>query len=162
MHYSALSRIRDIILLGALFFLIKTVFEQNHTFLVAHKKSMIHELDRTFIDHLYTAQRQAHALEEHVGHGSIFSAAITDIKNQLATIEEKYKTNSSGLALLGPIGTASIVLKEEKLNQKLLHAINKLGHLACTISTIELPFTAAETVANGLHANKIMIKNLIT
>src|SRR5260221_11655244 len=96
------------------------------TYISEHKQSIIHELDRTFIDYVYTAQRQLHILEQQPqSTGSI--TTITEIKNKIATIEEQYKKNSPGLALLGPIGTTAIVMKEEQLQKKLLVAINDMG-----------------------------------
>src|SRR5690606_38726955 len=94
----------------------------------------IHELDRSFIDQIYTAQRQIHYLEQHPEHSANFGSAIADIKNRLVTIEEKYKKNSPGLALLGPIGSAAIVAKEERLHHQLLDTVNDISTIFYAIN----------------------------
>src|SRR5580693_4337512 len=101
-----LAAIRDIALFCILLALIQIALNDTKSYILEHRESMIHELDRTFIDQLYTAQRQVHILAEHPTLSDVFGNTITDIKTRLATIEEQYKKNSPELALLGPIGTA--------------------------------------------------------
>ncbi|HLW73276.1 MAG TPA: hypothetical protein VKR54_04475 [Candidatus Babeliales bacterium] len=161
MNYSFFSRMRDIILLCMLFFLIKTAFERATAFLALHNQSMVHELDRSFIDQIYTAQRQLHFLEEHPVYADTYAHNIAEIKNQLTNIEEKYKKNSPGLALLGPIGSAAIVVKEEQLQQKLLAAVNDLSKIFANIDNQEEHFSRAQTVDNGLNVNKELLRTLI-
>ncbi|HLC07393.1 MAG TPA: hypothetical protein VJJ26_04360 [Candidatus Babeliales bacterium] len=160
MHYSFFSRMRDILLLCALFFLVKTAFERTISFIHAHKKSIVHELDRNFIDQIYTAQRQLHFLEQHLVHGAEFAIAIADMKNRLAIIEEKYKTNSPGVMLLGPIGSAAIVAKEEKLQRKLLELANDLNKILHVIDNKEHEFQAIETIDIALHNNKKLLQTI--
>jgi hypothetical protein len=161
MNYSFFSRIRDILLLCALFCLVKIAFDRTFSFIALHKESMVHELDRSFIDQIYTAQRQLHFLQEHPVHADTFAHTIAEIKEQLTTIEEKYKKNSPGLALLGPIGSAAIVAKEEQLQLKLLNAVNDLNKVIASIDNQEDNFIPAQTVDNALDANKQLLKTLI-
>jgi|SRR5438445_2322093 len=161
MNYSFFSRIRDILLLCALFFLVKIAFERTFSFIELHKKSIIHELDRSFIDQIYTAQRQLHFLEEHPVYADTFAHAIAEIKNQLTIIEEKYKKNSPGLALLGPIGSAAIVAKEEQLQLKLLSTVNDLSKIFASIDNQVDNFVSAQTINSGLDANKQLLRTLM-
>lgn len=161
MKYSFFGRIRDIVFLCLLISLIKTAYDRSSTFLRMHKNSIIHELDRNFMDELYTAQRQAHALEQNPIYAETFGTALSDIKNRLATIEEKYKKNSPGLAFLGPIGSVAIVAKEEKLQKQLLETINDLSKIFHTISQHETTFVPAETITIGLHNNKQFLRALM-
>ncbi len=154
MHYSAFSRLRDILLLCALFFLVKIAIERTTSFLNDHQKSIVHELDRTFLDQLYTAQRQVHFLQEHMVHSDKIAHALTDIKDRLNVIEEQYKTNSPGVMLLGPIGSAAIVTKEEKLQQKLLTAVNDVSRILHIINDNQNQFIRAETINIALDNNK--------
>jgi hypothetical protein len=154
MHYSAFSRLRDILLLCVLFFLVKVAFERTTSFMNDHKKSMVHELDRTFIDQIYTAQRQTHFIQEHYVHSDKIAHELTDIKNRLGLIEEQYKTNSPGIMLLGPIGAAAIVTKEEKLQQRLLIAVNDLSKILHIINNNKDQFILAETINSALDNNK--------
>jgi tRNA G26 N,N-dimethylase Trm1 len=150
---------RDILFLGALLFLVKIAFERTTSFISEHKKSIVHELDRTFIDELYTTQRQLHFLEENCAHNDEVVHAISGIKERLATIEEKYKTNSPGIMLLGPIGSAAIVNKEEKLKNKLLDVVNDINKLLHTIDNQE-PFQQITTISAALESNKQLFQKI--
>ena len=160
MNYSLFSRIRDIFFLCALVFLVRTAFDRTVSFIEIHKDSMIHELDRSVIDQIYTAQRQLHFLEEHPLYADTYAQTIADIKSQLTTIEEKYKKNSPGLVFLGPIGSAAIVAKEEQLQQKLLTAVNDLSKVFASIDHHAENFNPAQTVDNALDANKQLLRTL--
>ena len=162
MKYSFFSRIRDIILLCMLFFLVKTAFDRTYSFLEEHKESMIHELDRSFIDQIYTAQRQLHFLQEHPLYAHTHEHAIGEIKAQLTTIEEKYKKNSPGLALLGPIGSTAIIIKEAQLEHKLLDVINDLSKLFANINKQHEDFIPAQTINCALDVNKQALRALLT
>jgi len=140
---------------------VKTAFERTFSFIELHKNSMVHELDRSFIDQIYTAQRQLHFLEEHPVYADAFAHAITEIKDQLTNIEEKYKKNSPSLALLGPIGSAAIVTKEEQLQLKLLSAINDLNKIFASIDNQVDNFTPTQTINSGLDANKQLLRTLV-
>ena len=160
MNYSLFSRIRDIFFLCALVFLVRTAFDRTVSFIEIHKDSMIHELDRSVIDQIYTAQRQLHFLEEHPLYADTYAQTIADIKSQLTTIEEKYKKNSAGLVFLGPIGSAAIVAKEEQLQQKLLTAVNDLSKVFASIDHHAENFNPAQTVDSGLDVNKQLLRTL--
>lgn len=160
MKYSFFNRIRDLFLLCALLFLVKTASERTFAFVALHKNSVIHELNRDFIDHIYTTQRQLHFLEEHPIYANVYAPSIAEIKGKLATIEEKYTKNSPGLALLGPIGSAAIVAKEEQLQQKLLETINDLNKLLANIGNYPEMYYAAQTIHAGLEANKELLRTI--
>jgi len=157
-----LATIRDLALLCLLLLLIQNVLKDTKSYILEHKQSIIHELDRTFLDHIYTAQRQLHALEEHPECNDTFASTIFDLKTQLSTIEEQYKKNSPSLALLGPIGSAAIVIKEEQLLKKLLIITNNIGNILHQISHKEIEFQPALTVHNSLQNNKQYMKILVT
>jgi hypothetical protein len=159
MKYSFFSRIRDILFICALLLLVKTAFERTTSYIKLHKDSMVHELDRNFIDQIYTAQRQLHFLEEHPVYAHEYADAIAEIKEQLVTIEEKYKKNSPSLALLGPIGSAAIVAKEAQLEQKLLTVVNDLNKIFSSID--HQLFMSAQTIDCALDANKQVLKSLV-
>ncbi len=160
MHYSFFSRIRDILFLGALAFLINIAFNRTKSFIGEHKKSIVHELDRNFIDEIYTAQRQLHFLEENYAHNDEIVHIISDIKERLAVIEEKYKTNSPGTMLLGPIGSAAIVTKEEKLQKNLLDVVNDINKLLHIINSKENTFQHIPTITAALENNKLLLQSI--
>jgi hypothetical protein len=165
MRYTLFSVLRDSILFCALLALLHVAFEENLSFIREHKKSLIHELDRSFIDYLYTAQRQLHILYEHAAYSTEAHATLSSlstIKDKLTAIEQQYKHNSPGLALLGPIGIASIVIKEEQLQSRLLALINEMSLIIHHIKGTKEDCKPALTVENGLSTNKKLIKTLIT
>lgn len=148
---------RDLLLACVLLALVQIAIEHNISFLLEHKNSVTHELDRDFIDQIYTAQRQIHILDQHPEYGITHASTIADIKSKLFTIEEQYKKNSPGLMLLGPIGTASTVLKEQKLNKKLLTVLNELSTLLNDITNQpEVPKTLL-TINDALNHNKNLL-----
>lgn len=159
MKYSFFSRIRDIVLFCALLFLVKNAFQRTTSFINEHKKSIVHELDRDFIEHIYIAQRQLHMLKEHYEHTKEVADEIDALQNELAIIEEKYKTNSPGVMLLGPIGSAAIVAKEEKLKNKLLDKVNAINKIAHAIHEKEHEFQPAPTINLALENNKKLLHN---
>jgi len=160
MKYSIFSHIRDLIFLCLLFYLLKTAYDRNYTFLSAHKESIIHELDRSFIDQLYTAQRHVHFLQEYDDlHENNCTGVIADIKENLTIIEEKYHKNSPALVFLGPIGSAAIVAKEELLQQKLLAVVKNINQILYTTNKIE-QFSSIQSIDEGLQLNKQLIHSL--
>ena len=100
-----------------------------------------------------------HFLEEHPVHAHTYAHALAEIKEQLATIEEKYKKNSPSLALLGPIGSAAIVIKEAQLEQKLLDVVNELSKIFASIDNQE--FIPAQTINCALDTNKQVLRTLL-
>ena len=52
------SAARDFILFIILTVLVVNAYKDGYTFLALHNNSIIHELDRSFTDQLYTVQRQ--------------------------------------------------------------------------------------------------------
>lgn len=160
MHYSSFSRLRDILLLIALFFLVKTALKKAASFINDHKHSMTHELDRNFLDDIYTAQRQLHFLENNHMLDEKIVHEISDIKKQLTIIEEKYKTNSPGVMILGPIGSAAIVSKEEKLQKKLLDIANQVNKILHVMHNKEHEYQSLETINSALANNKNLMQKI--
>ena len=160
MYYSPFSRLRDILFVCALFFLVKIAFERTLSFINDHKNSIIHELERNFIDEIYTAQRQLHFLENNYAHDEEIASLITDLKKRLNHIEEKYKTNSPGVMLLGPIGSAAIIAKEEKLRKKLLEIVNEITKLLYKIHKIQDISSYTESINIALENNKQLLQKI--
>ena len=159
MKYSSFSRLRDIIFFLLLIACIKTAFDRTKLFITDHKESIIHELDRSFIDQIYTTQRQLHLLNQYL-EDTDYQIQLNDLRAQLAGLEEKYKKNPAGLALLGPIGSAAIVAKEEKLQAQLLTIIAEMNVIAHSASHTQEPLIPTSTINKGLEVNKILLKLL--
>ncbi len=153
---------RDIALFFLLLLLMRTAFKRAYHFLLAHEQSMIHELDRSFLEYLYTTQKQifqTKSLLEDLNNNALIQK-IAFLQQRLATIEEKYKKNSPGIMFLGPIATTSIVLKEKQLENKLLSIIQELGQILHSLNSIEKKYVTSESINQGLAANTSYLKQL--
>ncbi len=155
--------LRDVALFALLLTLVRFAFKRTYHFLNAHEKSIIHELDRTFLEYIYTAQKQAHytmILFDDVDNDQEPLQRITRIKEQLTHIESKYKKNSPVLVLLGPIATTSIILKEKQCADMLLKQMNTLGSLLHEMQDEVVLFEHSNTVGAALARNKDLLKVL--
>jgi hypothetical protein len=125
----------DILIVALLLGIIWIVVGRVRKYVHLNKSSLIHELEASFTDTIHTVQ-------QHIGiaRQAIFNMGMTDphtklmrdiraLTAQLHTVEEKYTRNAPTLALLGPLGTTSIVLKEQELR-------NKLQYIALGINDI--------------------------
>lgn len=93
---------------------------------------MIHELDRSFVDQVYAMQRHIRILMELMEQGCIDDTCLEKVRQMqknVEIIESKYTKNSPGLLLLGPIGTTSIVVKEQQLARRLLQYVNEMNQI---------------------------------
>lgn len=160
--------IGDLLLIGMLLCLLLYIGKRTHTFVTLQSKSLIHELEHSFADQLYSTQKQARILQQlYSSRNDIpyeqWKQKIDKINVGLSDIEKKYVQNSPGVMLLGPIGTTSIILKEKELNKKLLEYSNMIGSLLYTL----LPqhphksFTPGTTVDNQVATNQQYIAFLL-
>ncbi|QQR54113.1 hypothetical protein IPH25_04680 [bacterium] len=156
----------DLLSACLLFALILYVLKNNQSFLELHSRSLVHELDQSFADQLYSAQRHIRIAQQ------LFQArtetrlpdwkqTIDKISAQLADIEAKYGGNSPGVMFLGPIGTTSIILKEKELSQKLLEQILQTNTLLQALAEQPLPLAPATSVSEALHRNQVLISHLL-
>jgi hypothetical protein len=89
----------------------------------------VHELNQAFLIQLEAAKAQVQQAAQKVSINTQRAAEVQAIAQELETIYHKYTNNSPALALLGPIGTTAIVLKEYELEKRLRKALSKLGSL---------------------------------
>jgi len=131
--------IRDITLFILFLAFSKQAFERSVVHMIEEKPSSwqkfdVHELDKGFLAALTaTKQQVAHAFSI-VENESDTHKKLEKISTQLNKIEKKYKKNSPATYLLGPIGTAAIVLKEQQLEDELLELIGDFGILLYTLN----------------------------
>lgn len=161
-HKKSGSWFRDLCIFALLIFLLSKVYKRGYEFLDLHKNSVIHQLDKTFADQLYSAQRQANTIKnffEHLPRNPKEHDKLMATIEALNSIEQKYTKNSPGLLLLGPIGTTSIILKENDLLSQLLVQINALGLILAEYAHI--PYTSAKTVNEALQRTQDAINKII-
>ncbi len=158
--------ISDLLLLLFLITLIGYAGKRMNQFILLHKQSYIHELDRTFIDYLHTAQKQLQKTKNIIyikeKNYEPIEKKLTTLQQDLSYIEEKYRTNSPSLALLGPIGTTAIILKERKLAQQLHKIVHEIGNILHNhLKTADhSSYQLFPSIEANLRANKALIKQL--
>jgi hypothetical protein len=159
------NSVKDIFLFACLAAMIIYAYKRAHLFLNLHTKSLIHELDRTFADQLFSAQRQARVAKSVLEQaGPQFDQTVAKIEKTsqaLKEIEEKYSNNSPGLLFLGPIGSASIVLKEQQLETKLLAETINIASALSTLLPKELVKPAVNTIDAQINQNQEYINYLM-
>lgn len=156
----------DLFLAGMLICLLGYVAKRTHTFVTLQSKSIIHELDHSFADQLYSAQRQMRITQQLYATRDTFidpaaKQKIDKINAGLADIEAKYGQNSPGIMLLGPIGTTSIILKEKELHHKLLLHVNSIGQLLHVLVSQNKTFFLATSIDEGIATNQEYIAFLL-
>lgn len=100
------------------------------------KAFAVHELDEQFLDSIKTTRHDLQSLENATkkqGNYDNYKAQLDELTEELDHIETKYKKNSPALALLGPLGSASIVLKEQELAKKLAGIADTIKRLSNSV-----------------------------
>jgi hypothetical protein len=150
---------KDLVILLALVFLVSLLIKRLDKYVSLHKESLVHELDTSFFETIKTMQRHAGIAYQAVRSHTIASEDTTlkrDVKTihrLLDEIERKYTHNPTALAFLGPIGTASIVLKEKRLNDQLLTIAYTLNTIFTTL--LQKPSLTPEA-KKGMGIEEIM------
>jgi cell division protein FtsB len=118
--------IRDFIFLTLLFLLIYFARKNKKKKIkkpIAQNSFVFHEIDTAFID---TIKKIEHYTKIAYNKDFFSKAYADEIIMQLQQIKKKYTTTSPATALLGPIGTTAIVLKEQRLKTQVLKILNEL------------------------------------
>lgn len=162
--------IGDLFLVSMLLCLLLYIGKRTHTFVTLQSKSLVHELEHSFADQLYSAQKQTRILQQlYASREDMpyeqWKQKIDKINTGLADIEKKYAQNSPGVMLLGPIGTTSIILKEKELKKKLLEYINTIGSLLHDLlpqhAITHKPFISGTTIDTQIATNQQYISFLL-
>ncbi|MGB8367274.1 MAG: hypothetical protein WCD44_02850 [Candidatus Babeliales bacterium] len=158
--------IRELFLFSLLFTLIGYAGKRMNQFIILQKNSYIHELDRTFVDYLQIAQQQLRKTRDIIylteNDNILIEQKITTLQKYLSSIEERYRTNSPSLALLGPIGTIAIIVKEQKLAQQLHKIVHEIGTILynCLKTTGQPSYQLLPSIEANLRTNKALLKQL--
>ncbi len=93
----------------------------------------VHELDQAFLNQIHDALAQGSRLQQLAAQtiklDRVATQRLDRILQAIREIKTNYSQNSPAVALLGPLGSTAIVIKEKKLTEQLLHEINRLGAL---------------------------------
>jgi len=124
-------------------------------------KSEVHELDTNFLVSLEETKKQIDQAIEIAKTSELHTDTVeqlTKMKSKLKQIEQKFKKNSPATFLLGPLGTTAIVLKEKKLEKKLIEIMNNLGTILYAFQgNQEESNLAIVSVDQGLAKNKHLL-----
>ena len=118
----------------------------------------VHEVDESVIKQIELAQSQINTALTHINPTSLDATQLRSLQQRLVYLRVQYQHTSPAVALLGPLGTAAIVLKEGALEKELLHTVNKFGSILHTI--VGGLFTPAKSVVESLEENHKLIEAL--
>jgi hypothetical protein len=112
----------------------------------------IHEVDQDIVQQIETAQAHINQLLKIVRQTSKQAAQLHSMQQRLAQLKKEYQRTCPAIALLGPIGTAGIVLKETTIEKNLLRMINMTRTILQIISGSDEQPTYT-SIAQGLAQN---------
>jgi hypothetical protein len=124
-HKKQNSLTHDLLIIAILIFLGSILVNRVKKYVHLNKHSVIHQIDEDIAESINKTQRHLGIVKQTINMLGItdshakLTKNVRALSNQLHDLEEKYTRNAPSLALLGPLGTASIVLKEEELKEKL-------------------------------------------
>ena len=124
------------------------------------EKNVIHQPDKHIMHHLNTLFDQLDDVLTFVDAASQEVAQLKGVKQRLLHLKRTYQHTSPAIVLLGPIGSAGIVFKEQKLEKELLSTAHRLGTMLCQIVDKEKEFEPAETIAQAIENNRTLLAEL--
>jgi hypothetical protein len=146
----------DLLIIAILIFLGSVLVNRVKKYVHLNKHSVIHKIDEDMAESINKTQRHLGIVKQTISMLGItdshakLAKKVRALNNQLHDLEEKYTRNAPSLALLGPLGTASIVLKEEELKEK-LHYIALGINDACVDLLGKTPLGKDERKTITLH-----------
>jgi hypothetical protein len=155
-HKKQHSLAHDVLIAVILIFLASILVNRVKKYVHLNKHSVIHQIDEDIADTITKTLRHLGIVKQTVSMLGItdshskLARTVRSLSNQLHDLEQKYTHNAPSLALLGPLGTASIVLKEEELKEK-LHYIALGINDACVELLGKTPLGRGERKTISLH-----------
>ena len=120
----------------------------------------VHEVSADIMQHIEIAQTQINQLLSLVKPATKQAAQLKSMQQRLTQLKKEYKNTSPAIALLGPIGTAGIVLKENELEKSLLRMVNLTRSILQALANIDEEKTTYKSIAQGLEQNAQLIASL--
>jgi hypothetical protein len=120
----------------------------------------VHEANADIVQQIETAQTQINQLLALVKPTTKHAAQLKSMQQRLTQLKKEYKNTSPAIALLGPIGTAGIVLKENELEKSLLRMVNLTRSILQTLANIDEEKPSYKSIAQGLEQNAQLIASL--
>ncbi len=124
-HKKQHSLAHDVLIAAILIFLLSIIVNRVKKYVHQNKHTVIQQIDEDIAESITKTQRHLGIVKQTVSMLGItdshakLAKNIRSLSNQLHELEQKYSRNAPSLALVGPLGTASIVVKEEEIKDKL-------------------------------------------
>lgn len=120
---------------------------------------LAHEVDQNILKQIECAQGQIKQALDVAQPTSLDSAQLRSLQQKLVHLRKQYQSTSPAVALLGPLGTAAIVLKEADLEKELLHTVKKVSSIIHNLAgNIHKP---VDSIVKELESNHILLHELI-
>lgn len=158
--------LRDILLFFVLIFLVKTTSDRSNDLQqnADRQPFTVHEVDQTVVKNIKQAQKQIDKLSAFAQKSDNVELLTTtqELRDTVDILYKQYTTTSPALSLLGPLGSAAIVLKEQELEKRLLSTINETGKLLHNFVQPDVQYESANSTESALKNNRQLLKKLKT
>ncbi len=120
----------------------------------------VHQVSADIVEQIDTAQTHINQLLLLVKPATKQAAQLKSMQQRLMQLKKEYKNTSPAIALLGPIGTAGIILKENELEKSLLRMVNLTRSIVQSLANIDEEKPSYKSIAQGLEQNAQLIASL--
>lgn len=121
---------------------------------------VVHEANANIMEQIEVAQTHINKLLTIVPPTTKQAAQLKSMQQRIVQLKKEYKNTSPAIALLGPIGTAGIVLKENELEKNLLRMVNMTRAILQVITKAGEEKPLYRSIAQGLEQNALLIASL--
>ncbi len=157
---------RDLFFLAALVLMIRVAFKQpkkipQRSALLtsaqqasqANEPFCVHETDKTVVSQIKTVEKQVEQTISLTPSESEHVAELQNMKLRLQQLKRKYLYTSPAIVLLGPIGYAGVVFKEQAIEKDVLKISNRCNTILHDIVKPDRSNIPAHTLADGIQAH---------
>ena len=125
--------------------------------LASEQAFTVHEQDENLVDSIMLIQKHVAILLDKIPHATEQEAQLQSISQRLTQLKKECQITSPAIALLGPIGTTGIVIKENEIEKNLLQIINHLRLIINEISPNAQAVPIYQSIAYGIKYNTELI-----
>ena len=119
-----------------------------------------HEVDQNVLKQIDCTRNQIEKALELTQPASLDAAQLHSLQQKLSQLRVQYTRTSPAVAMLGPLGTAAIVLKEQELENALLAIVHKLATLLHKLAGDT--YEQTDSIVAELESNHNRLKQLIS
>lgn len=119
-----------------------------------------HQPNEDALNQVEIAQKQIALLIPFIKPTTKQSAQLQSMRQRLIQLKKELKNTSPAIALLGPIGTTGIVLKENEIEKNLLKIVNMIRTILQTITDNRSEFEQYTSIAKGIEENELLLASI--